>query len=191
MKVYQFINNGKTVAEVYENFEGRESLEKTDYSKRRIMDFNIETIKEKGIIGIQEFQNIKVINKDYYEEFEILPTIIKKLEKLNNISRKRWLGRFPSHFPDEIWNGHWQREESLLKKNLEELQEKYPITFRKAIDECNCKKYFISRNIHNDRVGLDTQDTPQGGGTIAQTDSFEETVKVALKVYGINNYFIH
>lgn len=117
--------------------------------------------------------------------------IITKLEKLDKISRKRWLGSFPSHFPDEIWNGHWEREEKLLKKDLNSLKENNPKEFKSAIQKCDCKKYYMSCNHHNGKVGLDTEMTPQGGGTIAQSDSEENTIRIAFEVYGINDYFIY
>lgn len=190
---FQFIKirNGKEtiVTEVYTNYNNRYSLIVTDYSQSEILDFNISDYENE--IGIEEFDKIRVIKKTLKEDREALPIIIKKLEKIDKISRKRWLSQFPSRFPNEIWNGHWEREETLLRKELDILERTFPIQFRKAMSECSCKKYYMSRNNHSNRIGLDTERTPEGGGTIAQTDSFEETVKVALKVYGINNYFIH
>lgn len=114
--------------------------------------------------------------------------IIKKLEEIDRISRKRWLSNFSE---SEVWNGHLERTELLLEKQLDELKEKFPSSFKEGIQEANVKKYYISRNHHNDKVGLDTDLTPEGGGVIAQSNSFEQTEKIAKEVYGINKYFIY
>lgn len=116
-----------------------------------------------------------------------MKALIKKIEKLNNISKKRWLSRFPSQFPDEIWNGHWHREETLLLKELEEIPER---DLRKAVRKSGCKRYYCSSNSHDGLWGLDTENTPQGGGVIAQANSKEECIKLAFEVYGINKIFI-
>ena len=128
-------------------------------------------------------------NGDIMKKQVQVKDIRKKLEKLNNISRKRWLSGF-SLF-DDVWNGHYQREERLLQKELDKIKKDFPSEFSKAINECDCQKYYCTRNHHSNRVGLDSEITPQGGGIIAQSDSFEETEKIALEVYGINSYFIY
>lgn len=193
MIVFQFIkktrNEENIITEVYTNYSGRYSLRVTDYSQYEILDFNVSDYDKE--IGIEEFDSIRVINKTLKEDRESLPIIIRKLEKIDEISKKKWLSQFPSHFPNEIWNGHWEREESLLRKELDELERKFPIQFRKAVNECSCKKYYMSINNHSGRIGLDTERTPQGGGTIAQSDNEETTLKIAFEVYGINKYFIN
>lgn len=191
MKVFQFICNNKVVTEVFVNFNGRNSLIMTRYSSKEELDFDINKYKTKKEIGIEDFDEIKIVYKDYYKEIQTLPIIIKKLEKLNNISKVRWLSRFEGSFSQYIWNGHYQREEKRLQKELEEYKALYPFTFSEAIHKCNCQKYIISRNHHNNRIGLNTDWTPEGGGTIAQTDNYKDTMKIAFEVYGINHYFIH
>ena len=115
--------------------------------------------------------------------------LVRKLEKLDNISRNRWFKDFPESFPEARWNGDLQRQERLLIKDIDSNYSQKEI--RKAVNQCNCKTYYISSNCHTGKVGLDCNDTPQGGGIIAQTDSFEETEKIAFEMYGINKYFIH
>lgn len=116
--------------------------------------------------------------------------IITKLEKLDEISRKRCLSRFPSYFPDEIWNGHWKREETLLKKELEKIKNTNPEMFWECVEKADVQKYVMSSNIHDGRVGLNTEITPEGGGLIAQTSTEDKCIKIAFEVYGINSYFI-
>lgn len=117
-------------------------------------------------------------------------TLIRKIEKLNKISRKKWLSRFPKLFPNERWNGHWEREEKRLLKELNKIDSKFPYEFREAVRKSDCEKYYCSRNRHNDLWGLDSTHTPQGGGIIAQSKTKEGCLKQAVKVYGINLMFI-
>lgn len=114
-------------------------------------------------------------------------TLITKIEKLNNISEKRWLGRF---FSNQKWNGHWEREEQRLLKELNKIDSEFPYEFREALRKSHCKKYYCSRNHHNGLWGLDTSNTPQGGGVIAQSKTKEGCLKQAVEVYGINLMFI-
>lgn len=113
--------------------------------------------------------------------------LVKKLEKLDKISRVKWLSGFPS-LTDKVWNGDLQRQEALLIKDIDSYPKK---DIKKAVRETDCKKYYMSANAHTGLIGLDTEDTPQGGGIIAQSDSFEETERIAFEVYGINKYFIY
>ena len=124
-------------------------------------------------------------NNDKMEE-----KIIVKIEKLNEISRKRWLGRFPSYFPNDRWNGHWEREEALLLKELKEVESEFPYEFREAVRKSLTKKYICSQNIHNGLWGLDDTITPQGGGVIAQSKTKKDCLEKAVKVHGINLMFI-
>lgn len=186
----QFLYGNRVVAEVYPEVNGRNSIIKFSYMLQEKMDFKLQDYLDKNKIGIQEFDSYRIITKSYNDNNKNKALIIKKLEEINEISRKKWLSQFPSHF-NVKWNGHWKRCEILLEKELDDLEIKYPFTFKEAIREADVKKYYISRNEHDGRVGLDTQSTPQGGGIIAQSDSFENTRKIAKEIYGINKYFIY
>lgn len=135
------------------------------------------------------------VNYCMYEEKEPVYTMsmeemIRKIEKLNKISERRWLSRFPSHFPEKVWNGHYHRLETLLKKELEQIKEESPRRFYEAVNRSNTKKYVCSCNGHDGKWGLDDVITPQGGGIIAQASTKKKCLEIAFEVYGINSIFI-
>ena len=121
----------------------------------------------------------------------MIEKIIKqKLEKLDKISRTKWLSKFPEHFPNKVWNGDLQRQESLLIKELDKLNDEHGEEFFKALDKANVSIYYLTQNRHDGKWGLDASATTQGGGVIAQSNNEEESIKIAFEVYGINKYFI-
>lgn len=116
--------------------------------------------------------------------------LVISIEKLDKISRKKWLSQFPSQFPNEIWNGHWEREEKLLLDSLKRAEKEFPHELKEAIRKSNCKKYICSQNKHNKLWGLNDKTTPEEGGIIAQASSKKGCLEKASKIYGINLIFI-
>lgn len=113
--------------------------------------------------------------------------IINNIKIVNKNEKIKWLERFPSMFGNVKYNGANARETALAIKRLKSNVDLE--TIREIADDNNMM-YYCSINHHNYRWGLDKQDTPQGGGNIAQSDTREECLQIAMDVYGIHPIFI-
>lgn len=98
----------------------------------------------------------------------------------------RWEQEFPSIYGNKKYNGNNARQTALAIKRLQ----KYRLfDIRKVADKAGMM-YFCSQNHHDHKWGINTIRTPEGGGVIAQANTYEECVEKALNEFGIHPIFI-
>lgn len=114
--------------------------------------------------------------------------VINEIRTINENEKIKWLQKFPSMFGGVKYNGANARETALAIKRLQ--LSNIDLQTIRDIAEDNNMMYNCSMNHHNCRWGLDKQDTPQGGGIVAQADTREECLQIATDIYGIHPIFI-
>lgn len=112
--------------------------------------------------------------------------IINEIRTINENEKIKWLQKFPSMFGGIQYNEANARETALAIKRLSAVDLE---TIREIADDNNMM-YNCTMNHHNCRWGLDKQDTPQGGGIVAQADTREECLERATNEFGIHPIFI-
>lgn len=111
--------------------------------------------------------------------------MISLILKVQNNQKIKYEEQFPSIY-DVEYNANNERN---VKMALRELQ-KYPLKeIRKQAQEMGLT-YVISKNLHNNKWGLNDHPTSEGGGIIAQSDSYEGCIERAEEIFGIHRIFI-
>lgn len=128
-------------------------------------------------------------NNDKYDANKTINGVnMKKLiMKIHNNEKIRWEQSFPSIYGEKKFTANNERNIMLA---LRELRFNSLTEIRHKADKMGLMHY-ISQNEHNGKWGLDKEITPEGGGIIAQADTYTECVKRAQYVYGINPIFIY
>lgn len=116
-----------------------------------------------------------------------MQTIKRNILIVNNNMKVRWEQQFPSVYGKKEFNGNNERNISLAIKELQ----LFSLTEVRKVAKKLGLMYYISQNEHNNKWGLDKQQTPEGGGVIAQDDNYIECIKKAKNEYGIHPIFIY
>lgn len=114
-------------------------------------------------------------------------TIRSNLRKLHVNMKVKWEEQFPSTYGKKKFNGQNQRNIDLA---LKELQQFSLHDIRREADKMKLM-YYISQNEHDNKWGLDKNNTPEGGGVIAQSSTFVKCVLRAKNEFGIHPIFIY
>lgn len=110
-----------------------------------------------------------------------------QIRKLNNNEKIRWEEQFPSTYGEKKFTANNRRNINMATKELQ----KFPLRdIRKEAQKMGLM-YVISQNSHTGKWGLDKESTHEGGGVIAQSNTYLECVKRAHLEFGINPIFIN
>lgn len=114
-------------------------------------------------------------------------TIRSNLRKLHVNMKVRWEEQFPSIYGEKKFNGQNQRNINMALRELS----KFPLTeVRKEASKMKLT-YIISQNSHDGKWGLDKNTSPEGGGVIAQANTYVKCVIRAKNEFGIHPIFIY
>lgn len=110
-----------------------------------------------------------------------------QIKKLHNNQKIKWEQQFPSVYGQVKFNGHHQRNIDMAINKLK----KVSLTKIRHEAQKMGLMYVISQNEFSGKWGLDKQTTTEGGGVVAQSDSYINCIKRAKDEFGIHPIFIY
>ena len=106
--------------------------------------------------------------------------------KVNQNERIRWEEQFPSVYGEKKYTGNNARNTDMAIKELK----KYSLSQIRQEAKKLKIAYYITQNQFNDKWGLDKNPSHEGGGVVAQANSYSQCVKRAQDEFGIHPIFI-
>ncbi len=111
----------------------------------------------------------------------------KQIKKIHDNQKVKWEQQFPSVYGEKKFNGNNKKNIEMAIKELRQI----PLTEIRTKAQKMGLMYVISQNNHDNKWGLDKQNSPEGGGIIAQSKTYLGCVKRAKDEFGIHPIFIY